>query len=168
MNTIKQLPIYESMDRRIQSKVRQINKGLRGKSHIVNKGEGYLYIIENSEFSHWFKVGMTKDKRAFENRMGTYKATTPFGSKWNTLYFEHNKDIALEELRVKHLFRYGYGYEMGDNSTEWFRGDWKKILGGSNNDITDTVYIEDKTNTKRDSVYSVKEAKEYIRRLNNK
>ena len=116
-----ELPIYDTMDRRIKHKVRNINAGIRTKKTIINRGNGYLYIIENSEMLGWFKIGMVTSKGNFTKRLQHYKHSIPIG-EWNVLYLQPKNDIAMAELRLKHYCRYKLGYEYSSNSKEWYRG----------------------------------------------
>ena len=160
MNKI-QLPIYDTMDRRIKHKVRNINAGIRTKNTIVNRGKGYLYIIENSEINGWFKVGMVTTKENFTKRLQHYKHSMPIG-EWNVLYLQSKEDIAIEELRMKHICRYKLGYQYSPNSKEWYKGN---PIEAMNIPITQIQY-RDKNS--EGSYYSKDEAKQYIRTLKNK
>lgn len=124
-----ELPLYKTMDRRVVYKTRKVNDGIRNlSSGMADKGDGYIYIIQNTHLKGWFKVGSTKNKKTFKGRMTQYKSIIPIG-KWEVLKFTKVKDMALEELRLKHYYRYGLGYEMGVNSREWFKGNSdKKVI----------------------------------------
>ena len=134
------LAIYDTMDRRIMFKVREINKGIRTKNTIVNRGNGYLYIVENSEMKGWFKVGMVTTKENFTKRLQQYKHSMPIG-EWNVLYLQPKEDIAIEELRLKHYCRYKLGYEYSPYSKEWYKGNPIKAINrktkSDNNDKMD-------------------------------
>ena len=99
--------------------------GLRG-DLIANKGSGVTYIIENTALLGWFKTGIVSSEENFKTRMQSYKSIIPIG-EWNVVYFEHTEDSAKEELKIKQFFRFECEYEMGINSNEWFKGDWKVI-----------------------------------------
>jgi len=157
MNKTK-LTIYDTMDRRIVHKVRGINNGIRTKNTIVNRGNGYLYIIENSEIKGWFKVGMVMCKENIKVRLNNYKHSMPIG-EWNVLYLQPKEDIAIEELRLKHYCRYKLGYPYSPNSKEWYKGN---PIEAMNMPITQTQYRDKNI---EGSYYSKEEAKEYIRTL---
>jgi hypothetical protein len=156
-----QLTIYDTMDRRIKHKVRNINVGIRNRNTIVNRGNGYLYIVENSEMKGWFKVGMVESKENFTKRLNTYKHSMPVG-EWNVLYLQPKEDIAIEELRMKHYCRYKLGYPYSPHSKEWYNGNPMEAI---NIPITQTQYRDKNI---EGSYYSKDEAKEYIRTLKNK
>jgi hypothetical protein len=125
------LPIYKQMSGREKWRNHHVNNGLRKQSTgsldlISNKGDGYFYILENDALPNWFKAGITNNESNFQKRMASYKSIIPIG-EWNLVYFEYTNDAAKTELKIKQFFRYECEYEMGINSKEWFKGDWKEM-----------------------------------------
>jgi hypothetical protein len=125
---INSLPIYKQMSTREKWRNYRINEGHRKQKRngdlIANKGSGVIYIIENTALLGWFKTGIVCSEENFKTRMQSYKSIIPIG-EWNVVYFEHTEDSAKEELKIKQFFRFECEYEMGINSNEWFKGDWK-------------------------------------------
>jgi hypothetical protein len=168
-----ELTIYDTMDRRIMFKVREINNDVRTKNTIVNRGEGYLYVIENTKIKRWFKVGMVTCKENIKARLNRYKHSIPVG-EWKVLYLQLHTDIAIEELRMKHICRYKLGYEFAPNSKEWYNGNpieaikqfTTQIINESN--LIPMRVKKQRGKMEQQSYYSKDEAKEYIRTLKNK
>lgn len=128
---LKNLPIYKQMNTREKWRNNHVNNGYRKQSTgsrdlISDKGSGYVYIIENTELPGWFKVGMTDSEENFKKRMRSYMSIIPIG-EWNRVYFQYTDDSAKEELKVKQFFKFECQYEMGINSKEWFKGDWRAM-----------------------------------------
>ncbi len=170
------LPLYKTMDRRVVYKTNMINYGVRDKNTLVHKGEGYTYIIQNTELPDWFKVGYTKSEKSFKDRIQSYKSVFPIG-EWVVLQFDKVDDVAVEELRLKHYYRYCLKYEMGVNSREWFKGDPLKVKREYitkpkpkkkvRNRKSKNTIVKEVIRTKECKVarYSYKEAREFINNL---
>jgi hypothetical protein len=165
------LPLYRSMDRRAIRRVKNINAGIRNKYTISNKGEGYTYIVRNTEMKEWFKIGFTKTEKSFRDRIQSYKSIFPIG-EWEVLHLSKVDDVALEEFRLKNYYRYCLKYEMGINSKEWFKGDSEKVKIEYNiNPKPKTKKVKRRIKIKtiikecKIARYSYKEAREFINNL---
>ncbi len=165
------LPLYKSMDVRTIRRIKNINTGIRNKYTISHKGDGYTYIIRNTDMPDWFKVGYTKSEKSFRDRIQSYKSVFPIG-EWEVLDFCKVDDVALEEFRLKNYYRYCLKYEMGVNSKEWFKGDSERV---KREYITNPKVKEKKVRKRlsRKTIvreykiarYTYKEAREFINNL---
>ncbi len=169
------LPLYKNMDVRTVRRIKKINDGIRNKYTISYKGDGYTYIIRNTEMKEWFKVGFTKTENSFKDRIQSYKSIFPIG-EWEVLQFSKVDDVAVEEFRLKNYYRYCLKYEMGVNSKEWFKGDSKKVkieyntkpklvLKKKNKNIKTIIKETILSKKCKMARYTYKEAREYINNL---
>ena len=76
---------------------------------------GYVYIISNSNFPSYYKVGVTND---IKSRLRTYQTSSPLRNYKIEYYIEHS-DCYEAEKRIAEKLR----YFATDIKNEWFKCD---------------------------------------------
>ena len=75
--------------------------------------EGYIYIISNSNFPHYYKIGVTQN---IESRLRTYQTSSPFRD-YKVEYYIHHPDCYKAEKQIQEKMH----YFATDRKKEWFR-----------------------------------------------
>jgi len=75
--------------------------------------EGYVYIISNSNFPSYYKVGVTND---IKSRLRTYQTASPLRNYKIEYYIEH-PDCYEAEKRIKQTMKY-FATEI---KNEWYK-----------------------------------------------
>lgn len=77
--------------------------------------EGFIYIISNSEFPNYYKIGVTSD---IENRLRTYQTSSPHRN-YKLEYYIHHPDCYLAEQKIRENMRF-FAQEI---KNEWYKVD---------------------------------------------
>lgn len=77
--------------------------------------EGYLYLITNSAWPGWIKVGTTKN---IKHRVRSYQTGSPFRD-YQVVYSVKHPDYLLAEKRIRQQME----YFASDIRNEWFKVD---------------------------------------------
>lgn len=77
--------------------------------------EGFIYIISNSEFPNYYKIGVTSD---IDNRLRTYQTSSPHRN-FKLEYYIHHPDCYLAEQKIRENMRY-FAKEI---KNEWYKVD---------------------------------------------
>ena len=78
----------------------------------IKKREGYLYIITNSSFPGFVKVGVTEN---IESRLRNYQTADPKRS-YKVEFFVYHPDAYGAEKRIKEMMKY---FALSQKN-EWF------------------------------------------------
>lgn len=77
--------------------------------------DGYVYIISNSNFPNYYKIGVTKD---IESRLRTYQTSSPFRD-YKIEYYIYHTECYLAESKIREKMY----YFATDIKNEWFKVD---------------------------------------------
>jgi len=77
--------------------------------------EGFIYIISNSAFPNFYKIGVTND---IKSRLRTYQTSSPHRDYRIEYYIQH-PDCYVAEQRIKEMMKH-FALEIRN---EWFRID---------------------------------------------
>ena len=83
--------------------------------------EGYVYIISNSNFPSYYKVGVTNDIKA---RLRTYQTASPLRN-YRIEYYVHHPDCYGAEKQISEKLKY-FATEI---KNEWFKCDLELVKG---------------------------------------
>lgn len=64
--------------------------------------EGFIYIISNSEFPNYYKIGVTSD---IDNRLRTYQTSSPHRN-YKLEYYIYHPDCYLAEQKIRENMKY--------------------------------------------------------------
>lgn len=111
--------------------------------------EGYLYLITNSAWPGWIKVGTTKN---INSRIKTYQTGSPFRD-YTVVYSVKHPDYLKAERNIKKQMKY-FASEIRN---EWFRVDLQiakdRILEQLDNYFYGECDSSQKYDFKKDLVY---------------
>ena len=79
------------------------------------KIKGFIYIISNSNFPNYYKIGVTKN---IKNRLKVYQTGSPYRNYKIEHYIEHNDIYGAEKLLHDQLY-----YFALNRKKEWFEID---------------------------------------------
>lgn len=82
---------------------------------IKRQKDGYVYIISNSNFPNYYKVGVTKD---IESRLRTYQTSSPHRD-YKVEHYIYHPDCYSAEVKIREKMK----YFATDIKNEWFRVD---------------------------------------------
>lgn len=77
--------------------------------------EGFIYIISNSEFPNYYKIGVTSD---ISNRLRAYQTSSPHRN-YKLEYYIHHPDCYLAEQKIRENMKY-FAKEI---KNEWYKVD---------------------------------------------
>lgn len=82
---------------------------------------GYVYIISNSNFPSYYKVGVTND---IKSRLRTYQTSSPLRN-YKIEYYIHHPDCYGAEKQISEKLKY-FATEI---KNEWFKCDLELVKG---------------------------------------
>lgn len=77
--------------------------------------EGFIYIISNSEFPNYYKIGVTSD---INNRLRSYQTSSPHRN-YKLEYYIHHPNCYLAEQKIRENMKY-FAKEI---KNEWYMVD---------------------------------------------
>lgn len=77
--------------------------------------EGFIYIISNSEFPNYYKIGVTSD---INNRLRTYQTSSPHRN-YKLEYYIYHPNCYLAEQKIRENMKY-FAKEI---KNEWYMVD---------------------------------------------
>lgn len=77
------------------------------------KKDGYVYIISNTNFKGYYKIGVTHD---IDERLRTYQTSSPFRN-YKVEYYVKHPDCYLAEKKIHENMK----YFATDRKKEWFQ-----------------------------------------------
>lgn len=92
--------------------------------------EGFIYIISNSEFPNYYKIGVTSD---IDNRLRTYQTSSPHRN-FKLEYYIHHPDCYLAEQKIRENMKF-FAQEI---KNEWYKVD----LGIAKSRLDETLLEE--------------------------